>query len=59
MRVHHAVSDVFHEQHDHAVPAPRVVFKRRNDPRTRIMRTFVVTFTTWSLFLAYLLAFTV
>ncbi|HUP58248.1 MAG TPA: hypothetical protein VM598_12395 [Bdellovibrionota bacterium] len=57
MRVHHAVSDVIsHEAHRE--PA-RVVFRRRNHPHARIMRTFVVTFTTWSLFLVYMLAFSV
>jgi hypothetical protein len=32
---------------------------RRQDPRTRIVRTFVLTFTTWALFLCYLLVFAV
>ena len=36
-----------------------VHLRRRADPRTRIIRTFVFTFVTWSLFLCYLLAFAV
>jgi hypothetical protein len=36
-------------------PRPR----KKLDPRTRILRTFVLTFTTWSLFLCYLLVFAV
>jgi hypothetical protein len=58
MRVHHAVSDVI-SHHSAAHEPARVVFRRRNHPHARIMRTFVVTFTTWSLFLVYMLAFSV
>jgi hypothetical protein len=30
--------------------------RRRTDTRTRVVRTFLITFGTWSLFLCYLLA---
>ena len=41
------------------VPRQSHVIRRRQDPRTRILRTFVFTFTTWALFLCYLLVFAV
>jgi hypothetical protein len=37
----------------------RVQPRKKLDPRTRIVRTFVLTFTTWALFLCYLLVFAV
>jgi hypothetical protein len=39
-------------------PQPHVL-GLRNDPRSRIVRTFVFTFATWALFLCFLLVFAV
>jgi hypothetical protein len=42
-----------------AAVKPRRLLRLKQDPRSRVMRTFVFTFTTWALFLCYLLVFAV